>query len=90
MATEDARARFAAWSPTRPPPWSMPAKTRQGGVAVARSVLLVLLAVAVGLGALDVFAAGHVLPEVARYLRIRRMGRNRVRPWPTRGRPGHR
>jgi hypothetical protein len=57
---------------------------------MARSVLLVLLAVAVGLGALDVFAAGQVLPDVARHLWIRRMGRNRVRPWPTRGRRGHR
>jgi hypothetical protein len=50
---------------------------------VARSVLLVLLAVAVGLGALDVFAAGQVLPDMARHLWIRRMGgtvRARGRP----------
>ena len=40
---------------------------------MARSVLLLLLAVAVGLGALGVLAAGNVLPDVARYLRIRRM-----------------
>ena len=38
---------------------------------VTRSVLL--LTVAVGLGAAVVLAAGNVLPDVARYLRIRRM-----------------
>jgi hypothetical protein len=40
-------------------------------VDVTRSA--VLLTVAVGLGAAVVLAAGNVLPDVARYLRIRRM-----------------
>ncbi len=57
---------------------------------MARTVSLLLLAVAVGLGALDVFAAGQVLPDVARHLRIRRMWSSRVRPRPTRGRRGYR
>ena len=39
--------------------------------AVTRSA--VLLTVAVGLGVAVVLAAGSVLPDVARYLRIRRM-----------------
>ncbi len=59
------------WPPIRPPPESAPAKPRQGEVDVTRYVLL--LTVAVGLGAAVVLAAGNVLPDVARYLRIRRM-----------------
>ena len=56
------------WAPTKAPRWRTTPKTGQGGADMGR--LLLVVAVAVGLGAV---LARSVVPDVTRYLRIRRM-----------------
>ena len=56
------------WVPTRAPPWRAAPKTEQEELNMTR--LWLVLAAAVGLGAV---LARSVVPDVTRYLRIRRM-----------------
>jgi uncharacterized protein DUF6893 len=56
------------WAPTKAPLWRAVSKKGQGGADMAR--LLLVVAAAVGLGAV---LARSVVPDVTRYLRIRRM-----------------
>ena len=56
------------WAPTKAPLWRATPKTGQEELNMTR--LLVVLAAAVGLGAV---LARSVVPDVTRYLRIRRM-----------------
>ena len=56
------------WAPTKAPLWGAVSKTGQGGADMTR--LLLVVAAAVGLGAV---LARSVVPDVTRYLRIRRM-----------------
>jgi hypothetical protein len=56
------------WAPTKAPLWRTIPKKGQGGADMTR--LLLVVAAAVGLGAV---LARSVVPDVTRYLRIRRM-----------------
>jgi hypothetical protein len=56
------------WAPTKAPLWRAAPEDGAGGTAMTR--LLLVLAAAVGLGAV---LARSVVPDVTRYLRIRRM-----------------
>jgi hypothetical protein len=56
------------WAPTKAPLWRTTPKMGQGGADMSR--LLFVVAAAVGLGAV---LARSVVPDVTRYLRIRRM-----------------
>ena len=56
------------WAPTKAPLWRAVPKKGQGGADMTR--LLFVVAAAVGLGAV---LARSVVPDVTRYLRIRRM-----------------
>ena len=56
------------WAPTKAPPWKGGPEDGAGGTDMTR--LLFVLAAAVGLGAV---LARSVVPDVTRYLRIRRM-----------------
>jgi len=58
------------WVPTRAPLWRAAPKTGQEVLNMTRLWLVLVLAAAVGLGAV---LARSVVPDVTRYLRIRRM-----------------